>query len=696
MNTTKYALEILNCPPDPSKIKAVMYTSPTKLSVVDGSAELMSIDLQNFFVQVDNAQKGSFVLPAKGEAYIPAELFTYSFGEMGAAKFVAFFPDYGTGASGADQYIEWNHVDEIEQGPLSTTVPLDIIARGFAPRITSGMASIPGYAIGFKAETAKVIATDGGIKLWSAEDGTKLLCEFNSEMQGCRRSCVHVDASNNIWTGSFYRGVNKITWGDDTFSFELFNTETSGISGNVIYDIKSYGSKIAFATNNGISILDTSTDTWKNYGRYNVNQITSSTFNTVYIDSEYIIGGCETGVFVYTILTDSWEAYSSITLPGWTGTNDVKVLEIVDGEIFAGTTSTILTFPIGATFATEIPNDGYQHPISNIYSIGASGSTSSFFKQGMTGFTVQNTGIVTGSLQNVAIGGVTVGFTATYISGTFPNTSIHVELPYSGTQGSTLSFSYTNAKIHTISAINYVTGVSGNDKLNVGYLEGGISRYDFENEEWDFNYDGLIGSTGTVGTEINYGVRYLTPDNYWGNQVGYNLFDADTLSYTVLPSTTENADILATFPRNLDYNISLTQSVFVVLSKPVASSVLETHFNWGTAPQGSSMPYEITSFQGGGILKVSLPFTIFGTGPNFTRSTGYNFSIGESLTAIDGTYFRQTVNSTFYTLEPQSILGWHIVGKQMVLSGTTEKPVEPIIFRNPHNFPVTITVLAAL
>jgi hypothetical protein len=259
-----------------------------------------------------------------------------------------------------------------------------------------------------------------------------------------------------------------------------------------------------------------------------------------------------------------------------------------------------------------------------------------------------------------------------------------------------LSFSYTNSRIHTVSAINYVTGVSGQDKINVGYLEGGISRYDVESEEWDFNYDGLVGSTGTIGQEINYGVRYLTRDNYWGNQVGYNLFDPDTLSYTILPSTEENGDILLTIPANLDYNIALTQSVFMAFSKPVASSVLETHFEWGTAPQGTLMSREITSFQGGQILKASLPLTIFGTGPQFKRATGYAYSIGESLTATDATYFRQTVNSTFYTLEPESVLGWHTMGKQMILSGTLEKPVTPIIFRNPHDIAITVTVLAGL
>jgi hypothetical protein len=313
----------------------------------------------------------------------------------------------------------------------------------------------------------------------------------------------------------------------------------------------------------------------------------------------------------------------------------------------------------------------------------------------MKGFTVQNSGIVTGSLRDVALGGVTVGFTATYISGTFPNSSVHVELPYSGTQGSTISFSYTNAAIHTVSSINYVSGISGQDKINVSYLEGAISRYDVENEDWDFNYDGT-GITGATNIEIQYGVRYLTRDNYWGNQVGYNLFDPDSLSYTVLPAENENGDILLTIPENLSYNNSLTQSVFVALSKPTSSSVLASHFKWGTAPQGSMMPNEITSFQGGEILKVSLPFSIFGTGPKFERATGYRYVIGESLTAIDGTYFRQTVNSTFYTIEPESVLGWHTMGKQMVLSGTLENPVTPIIFRNPHDIPITVTVLAGL
>jgi hypothetical protein len=692
----KYALEILNCPPDPSKIKAIMYTTPTKLAVVEGASEIVSIDLQDFFVTIDNQQKASFTLPAKGEAYIPAELFTYDFNGMGAAKFVAFFPDYGTGATGSEEYIEWDYESDTK-GPLAIYGTYDVTTAGWNPRSTNGMASIPGSVIGYTAAVAKVIATDGGLKFWSPEDGTKLICEFNSALHGCKRSCVHVDISNNIWTGSFYHGLTKVLWDGTAFSFELYDTGNSGIASNAINDIKTFGTKVALATDNGISILDTETKTWKNYGRYNVNQITTNIFNSIYIDNEHIIGGADLGVFVYTISNNTWRVYNSLTLPGWTGTNDVKTLEIVEGtEIFAGTDSTILTFPIGATLATEIPNTGFLRTVTNQYQIGASGSTASFYNQGMTGFTIANNAIVNNSLQNVTLGGVTVGFTATYISGTFPNTSINVELAYSGTQGSTLSFSYSNAKIHTVSAIHYTMGPSAQDKINVGYLEGGISRYDVASDTWDFNYDGLVGSTGMTGLEINYGVDYLTRDNYWGNSFGYNLFHPEDLSYTILPGVNENADILTAVPPNLSYNIGLTQSVFLAFSKPVASSVLETHFTWGTAPFGALMDYEVTSFNGGQLLKVSLPFSIFGTGPTFSRSTAYTYKIGESLTATDGTYFRQTVESTFYTGEVKPATGWNILGKQLVLSGTAENPVQPIVFRNPHDFPVTITLLAGL
>jgi hypothetical protein len=691
------------CYPGLTATKFIQYTAPTKLAVVQGGTELMSIDLQDFSVPVQLSQQTSFVLPAHSQSYLPIDYTTFTYCGMtasGSAKFATFFPCFPAGTTSSEMYIEWAYLSDLDY--LTYIPPVDLVAAGYNVRNATGFSTILGSEVGFTATDTYLITTSGGLKIWSPEDGTLLFNRYNSDLTTNSLNCVTHDGSGNVWIGSQNGGVFQMVYGSGAYSFANFNLSNSGISSNAVNDIMVNGDKVAMATAFGISVYDTNTETWATYTTQNVNQIKSDFFSKIYIDNNYIVGASDSGVYVYTISSSTWSRYggprsNATATAGWTGTNNVTSLEVVNGEVFLGTNATLLTFTIGATAVTEIPNTALRSTVSQLYVFGASGSTTSFINTGGLTFSVSDDAILTNSISDMKVAGVTVGFTASYAPGTFPNTSVYVTLASSGATGASLSFTYQKQVYHTVSGINYYTGVSGADKIVVGYFEGGISRYDVLSSSWDFNYNGSTGSTGTATADLNYGVHFLTPDYYFGNAYGYSSFDIDALNTTSLPDSTENGDILFSYPGNNTGDWGLSQSVFFAFSKPVDPASFENHFSWGTAPSYTGLTWSTYSYQGGEMIEVTLPHPILASQDvTFASAQGVNFRVTAGLTSTDGTYFRQTVSSTFYTHSKVPMTNWKVLGSQLTVSGAEENLVPSLVFRNPQDFPVEVLVIAAI
>jgi hypothetical protein len=579
----------LSCPPT-NNIKAIIYTSPTKLSVVQGASELLSLDLQNFFIPVENAQKTSFVLPAHSHAYLPFDLTTFNYCGMDAsssAKFAALFPEYPTGASSDKQYIEWVFTGDLS-GPLNSEYPIQVYGAtgaSFSTRATNHIINIPGVAVGFTGVT-NLISTDGGLKISSVVSGTKLLSTYNSEIVSNKINCSFYDTLSRIWIGSD-KGLMQMSHDNSKFSFVNWNISNSSISSDNVYDISVFGDNVALATDNGISVYNAIDKKWKSYNAFNVNEITTNTFNKIFINETYIIGASNQGLFIYDIDANSWTHYDDNS-PGWIGSEVVSALDVNTSEIFIGTSNNIMTMTIGGATMTPI----------------------------------------------------------------------------------------TGASAMSVKSIHYYPGATSIGKISVGY-NNQISRYDIDSNSWDFNY-----SLGSVQLD------FLSEDWLFCNDNGYYLFDYNALSYSKLPSATENADILLAFPNDLDYNLGLSQSIFLAFSKPVSMSTFNTHFSMGTASGYTGINVSLVSHFGGEVIEV-IPSSL-------QKSTGYSYKVLNGLTANDSTYFRQTVNSTFYTENIEPVNGWKTIGKQLTLSGAENNLIPSITLRNPQSFDVTINVLAGI
>lgn len=364
-----FALDILKCPPN-GAIKSIVYSSPTKLCVVQGSTTEMCIDLKDFSVPISEAQKTSFALSPASTANLPLTQHVVDFCGLGAtsgAKYANFFFDYvngGTAPASNLQYIEWAFLREITTGPLEVMKPTLIDDTGstagatnsdtsYGINVSYGIVKIDGKKFGLQSSDAIAIATNGGLKLWSEVDGEILFNTYNSNIPSNKIVAISY-AAGTIWIGTEDSGICSITYNDSTINFSTSNSVSSDIISDNITDIFFSDNKVAVATDLGISVLDVTTGIWYNYSRLNVNLISDTAFTTVYLDSPYLIAGSQSGVYVFDMIQNVWSFYNS-TVSGWVANNAVNRLISYQQEVFVANTNGITTFSIGATTCTNIP-----------------------------------------------------------------------------------------------------------------------------------------------------------------------------------------------------------------------------------------------------------------------------------------------------------------------------------------------------
>lgn len=176
---------------------------------------------------------------------------------------------------------------------------------------------------------------------------------------------------------------------------------------------------------------------------------------------------------------------------------------------------------------------------------------------------------------------------------------------------------------------------------------------------------------------------------YFSNSSGFGRFNTGTYTDETLPLSTQNSDILFSYPADGQFPVALNQKLYVGFSKPVASSVLQSHASFKKVSSGATFSMSLTASSAGTMYEISL-------GATLDYSTKYNFTVIAGLTATDATYFRQNISSTFYSFDRNPALGWRVLGKQLLLTGTEEHLLSPLVFRNPQTFNVSVLALVAV
>lgn len=609
-----YALDILSCPPS-GAIKAIVYTAPTKLAVVEGANTLISIDLSDFFVPVTNAQQTTFTLLGSSGTNAPLPQYSFDYcglNENSTAKFAAFFPTYPAKTASNLQYIEWAFLEELQEGSLATMSPLLIDNSGSTAGSTGSdtsydlvnskhILSVDPSAMGLlNSDVAMAICTRGGLKLWSNSDPMVLFNTFNSDIPSNDIRCATVTSDGVIWIGTD-AGIASLAWDTSGYVFTVYDESNSSLVSDDVQDVFYYAGTLAVATASGLSLFNVADKTWKNFTKLNVNEIHVDSFTSVKLDSTYLVAGSESGVFVYNRNAESWEVYDS-SVSGWTLGDYVNRVETFGTEVFIGTTGGLLTFSIGATSCDEI-----LLPVS------------------MTG-------------------------------------------PYT-----------------SIAGLIYAEGSSGNDTLYVAHAQGAISAYDVAGSTWSFAEKGVTGSILASGITQIALEEYV----YLSNSAGFGRFHTSSYAVDTLPLTAQNSDILFSYPEDGQFPVSLDQKMYVGFSKPVDSGVLLSHSIFKKVSTGSTFSLSLTASSSSTLYAIS-------PGATLDYATRYNFTIVAGLTATDSTYFRQIVDSTFYSFDKNPVRGWKVAGKQFLLSGTEEHLLSPIVFRNPQTFNVNVLALVAV
>lgn len=359
----QYALDILTCQPDYASLdKFIVYTYPTKLSVVKGAEELLYKDLKDIVIPINEAQKTTFVLPAHSITYVPAELVNFDFCGLtssGKSIYSSFFADYDS-----EEYvpIDWVFKTEFD-GPQSVVVPIDLDTYD----ITNTKDAIRINGTNYGMNVLSYAAAAGGLKLWSSVDGMKFFNTLNSSIVSDNILSIAEDYLGRLWLGTD-DGLVKVTYNGTSYDFYTYNMSNSGISSDVINDIFCYNAELYLSTENGLSVYNMTEDTWKKYTRLNTNVIKASSFRMTKASSNYVVSAASDGVYTLSLSAGTWTKYDSSSA-GWTGSNSCLSIELVDDEVFLATEDSVKTFTLETLSVEQLIE--YSNTNSIIYVSGA-------------------------------------------------------------------------------------------------------------------------------------------------------------------------------------------------------------------------------------------------------------------------------------------------------------------------------------
>ncbi len=640
---TNFKGSISKCPPNPNAIRAIVFTKCDNLSVVNGANTEIQISLTSFFVPVQGAARTSFNLPG-ATANLPYNLYQLDLGGVdldGGVKFIALFPNYGTGNTAtSNQYVQWTNLNSIDEGVLFDQAPLGpsgSTSTSFSiNQINQLEFSWGGYlTYNSPGEGYLYAATNGGLLRWDGND-MALWNTLNSQSPSDYISCLAVNSSE-VLVGS-NEGVSVFT---ESQGFYKNYTVGNGLPSNNVLDIEMLSTGYVLAsTDKGFSIFDTLGTTFTNYNIYNspllkhnyIPKITAS-------DDLEIFAGTTGGVYMLNYTANSWKKYplNSSTVTGWSAPDSVTCVGEYNGNLYVGTTGGLVIVPYA----------------------GITGSVSPY--PGVTATTV--TSGPTGPYSN-------------YFS------SLRIE-DYNGA--------------YQLFAGHGDDGVSGSSGWSIYDIDSDTWFYQDDDAALaggpitDVLPDYLSGSTGPhtlfIGNTANSGI--------WNTIT-------DTGDISQVPGTGDNANLLLSFPKGLsgygNYYVDTsmlygsTQPLYFVFSKDMTGGAtsgisFENFFQMNTGIAGA-----------GSTVTGSWVWDATGTWGTFTpdsleKAQGYNFTVAQGSTAADGTFLKEGLNVGYYTENISPVLGWNNLGKMLTLSGTDGSYTSSIYLRNPQSSTVNFIAL---
>lgn len=647
---------ISKCPPNPNAIRSVVFSRDSNganLAVVNGAATEITLSLGKFFVPVLNAARSSFSIPG-ALPVTPLTVYKLDLAGLdvdGKVKFLALLPTYGTSSNVSSicgstaaattaqlEYMEWCFMKDLDDGDLYDAPILGPSGSSISSFITSTVNKLDfswGTYLSFTGGTGSIwAATDGGLLKWNGINAT-LWNTLNSNSPSDYISTLAVDAYNSVWVGS-NQGIARFS---ESNGFALqWNSENSGLQSDIVNELKLFNTeKIAIGTDSGLSITDYVGSTWSNFNMFNTPELGHNNIASLNANDNYIFAGTTGGVYVYEHVTNVWNSlpFNSTNTPGWTADDNVLSLESYNGNLYVGTSTGLVVVPyLGGTAQTIVS--------------GVTGPGSNYFQ----------------SLRIVSYSGMKLY--AGHDDG-FSAYNIDTDTWYATENGTFNSFFYGGINDVLPDFLSGATAVETMFFAN-GASSQGLAKYEYPSSNFSLVPESNKAANLLLSLPSNPASTPLASSpgypGIWQYTNGNTSIDGSRL----YPS---NQPMYFVFSKNMLPGTSFESKVLVKSGLTGGGATITGTWAWDTTGRiGTFTP--------------SQPFL---------KASEYNFTLTPGATANDGSFLREKANVGFYTEDLVPILGWNVMGKMLIHTGTEGNYTEGLYLRNPQSTTVNVLTL---
>lgn len=628
---TNFSGSIKSCPPNPDAIRSIVFTKCDNLGVTNGAATEILIPLSNFYIPVGEATRTSFTLPKK--TALVTEIHKLNLGGVdtnGEVKFIALMPNYGIGSTSNSISIEWAMVNSIEEGELANIPQVGPDGNtSFNFSQVNGIDFEWGKYLSYdNTGTGSLLAaTNGGLLQW---DGTKckLWNTLNSNSTTDYLNSIAVDSDNIAWI-STNSGV--VAFKNESFEVK-FNTTNSILPSNNVTAIEPFENKLTIATDKGLSVCEKGGGNFKTFTIYNTPFLKHELIKKVKVAGDPIIfAGTTGGAYFMDSVTSTWGRYAlnSLTVPGWSGSDDIQDMAVYGQNVYFATTNGLVTIPyagltsslsqyVGITATTIVGGSGGDGPLTNNY----------------TSLRVQGNDLFVGH-ENGGISILNLTTDDWYFASTVPELG-----------GEAVTCLVSNF----LASGSPKTLFTGN-AISSRVVKLNVDTSDSDNAPGEGDLTDLMLSV--TGRKINLDGSYFVDDiQYPSNQIFWFVF-----------------------------------------SKPVSDTAIFDFLSLRNGLGGTGSVVNLVTEQFSSCIVAAQPVDINNDTIELNKGVGYNLRLAMGATGVDGSFITSGLNVGFYTEDVVPILGWNKLGKMLILSGSDNNLIEGIYLRNPQSTDITIVSL---
>ena len=617
---SSYTGSISKCPPNPNAIRAIVFQREG-LAVVNGANTEIQVSLQKFFIPVLNAARTSFSLePTIG--ITPMAIYKLDLAGLDVNDEVKFLALLPTyGTSN-------NRSSVCGSTAAATTSESEYMEWCFMKDIDDGeLFDMP--IIGPSGSSTLSLITSTINKLDFSWGG------FLSYTGGTGTLWAATNGGLLKWDGSnatLWNTLNSNSVSDKLTSLEVDQFNSVWISSNK--GLSRFSEPTGYTlqlntTNSGIL-----SDNVNSFKLYAVNKIAVAT---------------DSGLSLTNFTGSTWSNFDMYNTPELSYNNIISI-EANSNYIFAGTTGGVFVYEHVTDVWNSLPFNSTNTP----------------------GWTADDN-----ILSLEILGGDLYVGTSTGL----------VIVPFMGGTAQTIVSGVTgpgSSYFQSLRIVNY-TGVN---KLYAGH-DNGFSAYDIDNNVWYDTQDGTFnpyftGKINDILPDFLSGATMAETMFFASGASSYGLakYEYPSTNFSLVPESNKNANLLLSFPINYaaPQLYSNNQPFYFVFSKnmlPGTSFQAKAQVAAGLTGTGLTV-------SGGWAWDTTGRIATFTPTQPLNKADSYNLKVTQGSTANDGSFLREKVNVGFYTENIVPILGWNVMGKILIHSGTEGHYTQGLYLRNPQ------------